>query len=69
MDDTYVDEEEANLFAAMLLIPEKFIRKDLERIKTIDYEDDSLISELAEEYQVSKQLMTIQLVSLGIIEL
>jgi len=69
MKDIYTIEAEANLFAIMLLIPEEFIMRDLEGIKAIDYEDDTQISKLAEKYQVSKQLMTIRLVSLGVLDL
>lgn len=69
--DRLVDEAEANLFAIMLLIPEEMIRNDelLQGRKCIDYEHDEIISELAEKYGVSDQLMMKRLVQLEIINL
>ena len=72
MDDLeykLIEESEANIFAAMLLIPEELITKDITKYKCIDYEDDRVISELAEKYGVSKQLMTIRIASLKLIDL
>lgn len=49
-------ESEANLFAILLLIPEKFIREDL--ANGIDLTDDKAIKELCKKYDVSLVTMT-----------
>jgi len=54
-------EIEANQFAAELLMPEDFIRKDADGLEL----DDSDIEEMARKYQVSVQAMTIRLTVLG----
>lgn len=62
-----INEREANLFAAELLMPAKFLKKDL-RKKDLDLlEDDSIIRELAKKYKVSVQALTIRLANLGYI--
>lgn len=63
-------EIEANTFAAELLMPENFIRKDLELLgyACLDPEEDPVIRDLAKKYQVSLQAMTIRLVNLGLLE-
>ena len=51
-------EKEANLFAAELLVPKEFVKKDL-------YKFGLDITKLTELYQVSGQMMWIRLTSLG----
>lgn len=63
------DEVEANRFAAELLMPEEFIRGDLDRIGRAAVEQGEAISHLAKRYQVSRQAMTIRLTSLGLIQM
>jgi len=58
------EEVEANLFAAELLMPEKFLVDSL-RNKKIDIEEDDMIETLANNYKVSPQAMTYRLVNLG----
>jgi len=58
-----VEEIEANAFAANLLMPEKFIRSDVNEF-AFDFEDQSQIQEMAERYKVSNQAMTFRLVNL-----
>ena len=60
----YPDEMEANFFAAELLMPTEFVSRD---IQTMDLapEDDSMLQELAERYQVSIQALTYRLINLG----
>jgi len=58
-------ETAANLFAAELLMPKKFIDKDLEDLLALDIEDDDAIGALADKFEVSRQAMTVRLVSLG----
>lgn len=62
---TDVEEKEANLFAAELLMPAKFLEKDVERIGAIDVDDEDAIQELAEKYGVSTQAMSFRLAYLG----
>ncbi len=57
-------EIEANIFAAELLMPEKNIRSDVNKMKSISLEDKKAIAELANKYKVSSQAMTIRLTSL-----
>ena len=61
------DEIEANRFAAEILMPEEFLRVDLEELGPVTADDDHAISRLAKRYKVSKQAMTIRLTSLGLI--
>lgn len=61
-DATNRDEIEANAFAATLLMPKKFLFKDLVDLLPLDQEK---VRRLAKKYQVSEQAMTIRLVTLG----
>jgi len=58
-----VEEIEANAFAAGLLMPEDFLKKDLENV-VFDVEDTQQVHDLAKRYEVSTQAMTIRLVNL-----
>jgi Zn-dependent peptidase ImmA (M78 family) len=49
-------EIEANRFAAELLMPRKFLEKDLANM-ALDVEDESTINELAKKYKVSLQAL------------
>lgn len=51
-------EIEANRFAAEILMPEDFIREELEGKESLVYED---VEELAKKYQVSERAMTIRI--------
>lgn len=62
---TDVGEKEANLFAAELLMPTRFLAKDLENIDEVDLLDESMIQDLAQKYCVSTQAMTFRLSYLG----
>lgn len=65
----YIDEMEANAFAAELLMPRSFLMEDkLLQRKAVDYDEDTLLAELAKKYGVSQQAMTFRLMNLGIIE-
>jgi Zn-dependent peptidase ImmA (M78 family) len=62
-----INEREANLFAAEILMPAKFLKKDL-RASTLDLlDDEKLFKELANKYKVSVQALTIRLNNLGYI--
>jgi Zn-dependent peptidase ImmA (M78 family) len=60
-------EIEANRFAAEILMPEEFLRGDLEGLGHVTADDEEAISWLAKRYGVSKQAMTIRLTSLNLI--
>lgn len=67
---TDMDEIEANLFAAELLMPAEFLRRDLSAYDRLDvFEDDPLFNDLKEKYQVSIRALTIRLAHLGYIEM
>ncbi len=63
------EEKEANLFAAELLMPVRFIQQDLAEVDALDLEHDDMLAELAKKYQVSVQTMTFRLAYLGYIQL
>lgn len=60
-----VDEKEANLFAAELLMPSLNLKNDLLQGSALDLEEDERIVELAKSYQVSRQAMNNRLNYLG----
>ena len=63
-----IKEREANLFAMLLLMPEKHLREDLKEVGEIDLlgslESDVKIAKLAEKYKVTSVMMTMRLVIL-----
>ena len=65
---TDIEEKEANLFAAELLMPADFLAHDVEEIGTIDLLDEEVLKELASKYGVSTQAMTFRLAYLGYIQ-
>lgn len=66
---TDLDEREANLFAAELLMPQHLIEEALATQIGIDISDDDVINELAENFGVSTQAMLFRLANLGYIAL
>lgn len=67
-----VNEREANLFAAEVLMPAKFLEKDLRASGSVDLLDDDekvskVLKSLAKKYKVSVQALTIRLNNLGYI--
>ena len=68
-EGSYIDEMEANAFAAELLMPRTLLLEDdLLQRKAIDYHQDDVIEELAKKFKVSTQAMTFRLINLGFIE-
>ena len=59
------EEKEANLFAAELLMPAKFLENDISNIGTFDLFNEEIIQALAVRYVVSTQAMTFRLGYLG----
>lgn len=58
-------EIEANQFAAELLMPERFVQKELKG-RRIDIEDGDRIQELAKVFGVSSQALTFRLINLDL---
>ena len=65
---TNVDEMEANLFAAELLMPVPFINTDLAKLAPSKLSAEKNIIQLAKKYKVSEQALTLRLTSLGYIQ-
>ena len=64
------DEKEANLFAAELLMPAKFLERDLQGKNFDLLEEDGLaLKKLAKKYRVSEQALTFRLSYLGYVNL
>ena len=61
-------EKEANLFAAEILMPERFLKGDLADRSAIDLYDEEFLPELARRYGVSVQALMFRLQYLGYIE-
>lgn len=61
---TDTEEIEANKFAAELLMPWQFLRKDIPS-RSIDIENEIYIKILAKKYQVSTQAMSFRLVNVS----
>lgn len=59
-------EVEANAFAAALLMPEDFLRRDLQD-RTIDIFDETAVRRVAQHYKVSVQALTLRLMQLGLL--
>jgi len=55
-EGTDIKEIDANQFAAELLMPKRFLQRDLENI-AMDVEDETAIEELAKKYKVSLQAL------------
>jgi Zn-dependent peptidase ImmA (M78 family) len=60
-----IDEMEANLFAAELLMPVDFLNADLAKLEPVSLSDDEKINLLASRYGVSTQALTLRLTYLG----
>ena len=48
-----IDEKEANLFAAEVLMPASFLKNDLEKINQLDLDNEVVVGKLAQKYGVS----------------
>lgn len=63
------DEREANHFAAELLMPQRFIERELRDVGEMDLVDDYFLRKLARRYSVSTQAMLFRLANLGFVSL
>lgn len=61
-------EQEANFFAASLLMPKEFLERDLKDADYVDVFDDDFLKELSRKYGVSTQALAIRLKTLGYIQ-
>jgi Zn-dependent peptidase ImmA (M78 family) len=59
-------EVEANYFAANLLMPESFLRRDLSKVR-LSALDEAQMRSLAQRYGVSAQALTIRLMDLELL--
>jgi Zn-dependent peptidase ImmA (M78 family) len=66
---TDLEEMEANLFAAELLIPVQCLREDLKKVGALDLLHDEKVGQLAKLYQVSNQAMAVRLSHLGYLDI
>jgi Zn-dependent peptidase ImmA (M78 family) len=64
-----IEEQEANLFAAELLMPKIFLERDIIKFKNADLLFDDNIPDLARKYKVSVRALTFRLANLGHIDL
>jgi len=66
---TDLEEKEANLFAAELLMPRRFLEEELAAIDVMDLEQEEVLKELADRYGVSTQALAFRLSYLGYVNL
>ncbi len=59
-------EQEANLFASMILMPTSIVRKEFEKMQ-FDLGSEGTIDELAKKFKVSVAAMTIRINDLGLL--
>lgn len=59
-------EQEANYFAANILMPEVLVKREVESLHK-DLHDEENVRELADRFQVSLPAMTFRLINLGLI--
>lgn len=62
----YYKEIEANTFAAAILMPEHFIKEEINKIDS-EYIDEEAIIKMASQFQVSTIAMSFRLANLGLI--
>ncbi len=60
-------EQEANAFAAALLMPEKFVLKEIKN-HSLDLSDENSMKELAKRFNVSVPALTYRIVNLNLLE-
>lgn len=67
-EGTDLEEREANLFAAEILMPRSFIAKDMLNAD-VDLVDDDFVDKLSSHYGVSNQALVFRLANLGYVKL
>jgi len=61
------EEAEANAFAMSLLMPEILIKRELEKIVTVQRKEDEIVSKMASRFAVTETAMRSRLFDLGYI--
>lgn len=61
-------EAEANAFAMELLMPEPFLRADIEKLGGVAVDDEAAVTMLAKRYRVSPTVMALRLGQLTVKE-
>lgn len=64
-EGTDLEEMEANLFAAELLMPDGFLIRDIAEMGRVDLSSEEALKDLAKRYQVSPQALAFRLAYLG----
>ena len=65
---TDIDEKEANLFAAELLMPKEFVDRDLAELQNEDLTEERTVENLAKKYNVSTSAFAFRLAYLGYVQ-
>lgn len=61
----YKEEQEANAFAAALLMPIRLVQRELKDYNGFDMSDGSMITDLAKKFEVSIQAMSYRILNLA----
>lgn len=61
----YKVEQEANAFAAALLMPQTLLQRELQAYNGFDLSDSSMLTELAKKFEVSTQAMSYRIINLS----
>lgn len=64
-DADYKYEQEANSFAAALLMPKLILQKELQIYNGFDLSDGGMVTELAKRFEVSLQAMSFRIINLS----
>lgn len=58
-------EQEANAFAAAILMPQSFVKKEIQNYNGFDFSDSRMINELAKKFEVSTQAISYRIINLS----
>lgn len=61
MNNDINPEQEANLFAMELLMPERFVRDEVNKLGGIDLADDEAMKGIAKKFRVNITLMAVRI--------
>ena len=64
-EQDFKEEQEANAFAAALLMPIRFVQREIKNYNGFDLSDSSMINELAKKFDVSTQAMSYRIFTLA----
>jgi Zn-dependent peptidase ImmA (M78 family) len=63
--EDYKHEQEANSFAAALLMPQELVQKELEIYSGFDLSDSAMVTDLAKKFEVSTQAISFRIINLA----